>query len=157
MLTTQVDIDQLCIDTVRVLSVDAVQKANSGHPGMPMDAAPMGHVLWSKFMRYDPKEPHWPNRDRFVLSAGHGCMLQYSLLYLTGYNVTLDDLKNFRQIHSKTAGHPEYGLIDGVDVSRASNNKLELIIVMAEGEEFPPFSDGTKTIWYPRSSSTKNQ
>src|SRR5262245_41134007 len=114
MLTTQVDIEQLSIDTVRVLAADAVQKANSGHPGMPMGAAPMGHVLWSKFMHYDPKDPQWPNRDRFVLSAGHGCMLQYSFLYLTGYNVTLDDLKNFRQLHSKTAGHPEYGLIDGV-------------------------------------------
>jgi len=117
MLTTQVDIEQLSIDTVRVLAADAVQKANSGHPGMPMGAAPMGHVLWSKFMRYDPKDPQWPNRDRFILSAGHGCMLQYSFLYLTGYNVTLDDLKNFRQLHSKTAGHPEYGLIDGVEVT----------------------------------------
>src|SRR5882672_6452456 len=107
MLTTTQDIEQLSIDTVRVLSVDAVQKANSGHPGMPMGAAPMGHVLWSKYMRYNPKDPHWPNRDRFVLSAGHGCMLQYSLLYLTGYNVTLEDLKSFRQLHSKTPGHPE--------------------------------------------------
>jgi transketolase len=117
MLTITKNIEQLCIDTVRVLSVDAVQKANSGHPGMPMGAAPMGHALWSTFMRYDPKDPQWPNRDRFVLSAGHGCMLQYSFLYLTGYNVTLDDLKSFRQLHSKTAGHPEYGLIDGVDVT----------------------------------------
>ena len=111
------DLEQLCVDTVRVLSVDAVQKANSGHPGMPMGAAPMGHVLWSKHMHYNPRNPQWPNRDRFVLSAGHGCMLQYSLLYLTGYNVTLEDLKNFRQLHSRTAGHPEYGLIDGVDVT----------------------------------------
>lgn len=117
MVTTQTDIEQLCIDTVRVLSADAVQKANSGHPGMPMGAAPMGHVLWSKFMRYDPKDPRWPNRDRFVLSAGHGCMLQYSYLYLTGYNVTLDDIKSFRQLHSKTAGHPEYGLMDGIEVT----------------------------------------
>lgn len=111
------DLEQLCINTIRILAVDAVQKANSGHPGMPMGAAPMGHVLWSANMRYNPKNPHWANRDRFVLSAGHGCMLQYSLLYLTGYNVTLDDLKNFRRLHSKTAGHPEYGLIDGVDVT----------------------------------------
>ena len=117
MVTTSVDIEQLCIDTVRVLSVDAVQKANSGHPGMPMGAAPMGHVLWSTHMRYDPRNSQWPNRDRFVLSAGHGCMLQYCLLYLTGYNVTLDDLKNFRQLHSRTAGHPEYGLLDGIDVT----------------------------------------
>jgi len=111
------DIEQLCIDTVRVLSVDAVQKANSGHPGMPMGAAPMGHVLWAKSMRYNPGDPHWPNRDRFVLSAGHGCMLQYSYLYLTGYNITLDDIQHFRQLHSKTAGHPEYGLLDGIEVT----------------------------------------
>lgn len=111
------DIAQHCIDTVRVLSVDAVQKANSGHPGMPMGAAPMGHVLWTDSMRYNPKDSQWPNRDRFVLSAGHGCMLQYSLLYLTGYDVTLDDLKNFRQLHSRTAGHPEYGLTDGVEAT----------------------------------------
>lgn len=111
------DLQQLCIDTVRVLSVDAVQKANSGHPGMPMGAAPMGHVLWSENMRYNPKNPHWPNRDRFVLSAGHGCMLQYSLLYLTGYALTLDDIQHFRQLHSKTAGHPEYGLTPGIDVT----------------------------------------
>ena len=117
MDSTNQDIEQLGINTVRVLAVDAVQKANSGHPGMPMGAAPMGHVLWSKFMHYNPKNPHWVNRDRFILSAGHGCMLQYAFLHLTGYNVTLNDLKNFRQLHSKTAGHPEYGLIDGVDVT----------------------------------------
>ena len=111
------NIEELAVNTVRLLSVDAVQKANSGHPGMPMGAAPMGHVLWSSFMKYNPKNPHWPNRDRFILSAGHGCMLQYSLLHLTGYNVTMDDLKNFRQLNSKTAGHPEYDLIDGVDVT----------------------------------------
>jgi transketolase len=111
------DIEQKCIDTVRVLSVDAVQKANSGHPGMPMGAAPMGHVLWSESMRYNPKNSKWPNRDRFILSAGHGCMLQYCFLYLTGYALTLDDLKNFRQLHSKTPGHPEYGLTDGIEVT----------------------------------------
>jgi len=111
------ELEQAAVNTIRVLSVDAVQKANSGHPGMPMGAAPMGHVLWSKFMRYNPKNPHWANRDRFILSAGHGCLLQYCLLYLTGYDVTLDDLKNFRQLNSKTAGHPEYDLIDGVDVT----------------------------------------
>jgi transketolase len=112
-----VDLEQAAVNTIRVLSVDAVQKANSGHPGMPMGAAPMGHVLWSKFMRYNPKNPHWANRDRFILSAGHGCLLQYCLLFLTGYDVSLDDLKNFRQLNSKTAGHPEYDLIDGVDVT----------------------------------------
>nr|WP_199080442.1 transketolase [Pedobacter sp. ASV19] len=110
-------LEELAINTVRLLSVDAVQKANSGHPGMPMGAAPMAHVLYSKFMNYNPKNSHWPNRDRFILSAGHGCMLQYSLLYLTGYKLTLDDLKQFRQLNSKTAGHPEYGLTDGIDVT----------------------------------------
>jgi transketolase len=108
---------QAAINTVRILAADAVQKANSGHPGMPMGAAPMGHVLWSQAMNYNPKNPAWPNRDRFILSAGHGCMLLYNYLYLTGYNLTLDDLKNFRQLHSKTAGHPEYGLADGIEVT----------------------------------------
>lgn len=111
------NIEQLCIDTIRVLSADAVQKANSGHPGMPMGAAPMGHVLWSQFMNYNPRNPQWANRDRFILSAGHGCMLQYSFLHLTGYDISLEDIKNFRQLHSKTAGHPEYGLTPGIDVT----------------------------------------
>lgn len=111
------DIEQLCIDTVRVLSADAVQKANSGHPGTPMSTAPMGHVLWARNMRYNPQDPSWPNRDRFVLSAGHACMLQYSFLYLTGYDLTLEDIKQFRQLHSKTAGHPEYGLTPGIEVT----------------------------------------
>jgi transketolase len=110
-------IDETAINTVRILAVDAVQKANSGHPGMPMGAAPMGHVLWTKIMNYNPKNTEWANRDRFILSAGHGCMLQYSLLYLTGYDLTLDDLKNFRQLHSKTAGHPEFGLCPGIEVT----------------------------------------
>ncbi len=101
----------------RKLSADAVQKANSGHPGTPMALAPIGHVLWSKVLNYNPKNPHWANRDRFILSAGHACMFQYSFLYLTGYDLTLDDIKNFRQLHSKTAGHPEYGLLDGIEVT----------------------------------------
>jgi len=117
MDSTTKSIEQLSIDTVRVLSADAVQKANSGHPGTPMAIAPIGHVLWSQFMHYNPKNSHWANRDRFILSAGHACMFQYSFLYLTGYDVTLDDLKNFRQLHSKTAGHPEYGLLDGIEVT----------------------------------------
>jgi transketolase len=117
MDSTTKSIEQLSIDTVRVLSADAVQKANSGHPGTPMALAPIGHVLWSQFMHYNPKNPDWANRDRFILSAGHACMFQYSFLYLTGYNITLDDLKNFRQLHSKTAGHPEYGLLDGIEVT----------------------------------------
>lgn len=117
MDSTSKSIEQLSIDTVRVLSADAVQKANSGHPGTPMALAPVGHVLWSQFMHYNPKNPHWANRDRFILSAGHACMFQYSFLYLTGYDITLDDIKNFRQLHSKTAGHPEYGLLDGIEVT----------------------------------------
>lgn len=108
---------QTAINTVRVLAADAVQKANSGHPGMPMGAAPMAHVLWSDAMTYNAKNPDWLNRDRFILSAGHGCMLQYIYLYLTGYDITMDDLKNFRQLHSKTPGHPEYGLLKGVEVT----------------------------------------
>jgi transketolase len=108
---------QEAINTVRVLAVDAVQKANSGHPGMPMGAAPMGHVLWTESMNYNPKNPDWPNRDRFILSAGHGCLLQYCFMYLTGYDVTLKDIENFRQLNSKTAGHPEYGLIKGIEVT----------------------------------------
>ena len=110
-------VEQLGINTARLLSVDGVQKANSGHPGMPMGAAPMAHVLWANAMRYNPKNPEWPNRDRFILSAGHGCMLQNSYLYLTGYDCTLDDLKNFRQLNSRTAGHPEYRLLPGIDVT----------------------------------------
>src|SRR5678816_630287 len=94
-------VEQLGINTVRVLSADAVQKANSGHPGTPMGLAPMGHVLWTRFMNYNPQDAEWPNRDRFILSCGHACMLQYSYLYLTGYDLTLDDIKNFRQLHSK--------------------------------------------------------
>lgn len=110
-------IEQSGINTVRVLSADAVQKANSGHPGTPMALAPVGHVLWTKVMNYNAKNPSWANRDRFILSAGHACMLQYSFLYLTGYDVSLDDIKNFRQLHSKTAGHPEYGLLAGIEVT----------------------------------------
>jgi len=116
-MANQENIEQLCINTVRVLAADAVQKANSGHPGTPMALAPVGHVLWSNVMHYNPHNPHWPNRDRFILSAGHACMLQYSFLYLTGYNLTLDDIKQFRQLHSKTAGHPEYGLLDGIEIT----------------------------------------
>lgn len=117
MNTKTQTLEQTAIDTVRILSIDAVQKANSGHPGMPMGAAPMGHVLWADVMNYNPKNPEWANRDRFILSAGHGCMLQYSLLFLTGYGLTIGDLKNFRQLNSKTAGHPEYGLFPGIEVT----------------------------------------
>jgi transketolase len=112
-----VDLDQLSINTLRMLSIDAVQKANSGHPGLPLGAAPMAYVLWSRFLRFNPKDPHWPDRDRFVLSAGHGSALLYSLLHLYGYDLSLDDLKNFRQLHSKTPGHPESNLTAGVEVT----------------------------------------
>jgi transketolase len=111
------EIEELGINTVRVLSADAVQKANSGHPGTAMALAPMGHVLWTKFLNYNPKNPDFANRDRFILSAGHACILQYNFLYLTGYDLSLDDIKNFRQLNSKTAGHPEYGLCPGIDVT----------------------------------------
>ncbi|TNB45978.1 transketolase [Martelella lutilitoris] len=105
-------------NAIRFLSMDAVQKANSGHPGLPMGAADVATVLFTKFMRFDPKNPNWPNRDRFVLSAGHGSMLLYSLLYLLGYeDMTLEDLKNFRQLGSKTAGHPEYGHASGIETT----------------------------------------
>ncbi|HEY3250284.1 MAG TPA: transketolase [Ignavibacteria bacterium] len=110
-------IDELSINTIRTLAMDAVQKANSGHPGMPMGAAPMAYSLWTNFLRFNPKNPEWVNRDRFVLSAGHGSMLLYSLLYLTGYDITIEDIKNFRQFGSKTAGHPEYGPARGIEVT----------------------------------------
>ena len=99
-------IDQLCINTIRTLAIDAVQKANSGHPGAPMGAAPLAYTLWTRFLRHNPANPRWPNRDRFVLSAGHASMLLYSLLHLTGYDLSLDDLRQFRQLGSRTPGHP---------------------------------------------------
>lgn len=105
------------INTVRLLSADGVQKANSGHPGMPMGSADYAFTLWSKFLRFDPQRPDWIGRDRFVLSAGHGSMLLYSLLHLFGYDVTIEDLKQFRQLGSKTPGHPEYGHTPGVEVT----------------------------------------
>lgn len=115
--TTQ-SLDELCVNSIRFLAVDAVEKAKSGHPGLPMGAAPMAYVLWDKFMRFNPKNPYWFNRDRFVLSAGHGCMLQYALMHLVGYDsVTLDDVKSFRQWGSKTPGHPENFETPGVEVT----------------------------------------
>src|SRR3712207_6117492 len=102
------DLDALCVDTIRTLSMDAVQRANSGHPGTPMALAPIAYVLYTRVMRHSPEHPDWPDRDRFVLSAGHASMLLYAMLYLCGYGLTLEDLKRFRQLHSPTAGHPEY-------------------------------------------------
>jgi transketolase len=108
---------QLAINTIRTLSIDGVQKANSGHPGLPMGAAPMAYTLWQRYLKHNPRNPKWPDRDRFVLSAGHGCMINYALLHLTGYDVTLDDLKSFRQWNSRTPGHPEAFLTPGIEAT----------------------------------------
>jgi transketolase len=123
-------IDQLAIDTIRTLSIDATNSANSGHPGLPLGAAPMAYTLWSKLLNHNPGHAKWFNRDRFVLSAGHGSALLYSLLHLSGYQVSLDDLKQFRKLNSKTPGHPEYGHTDGVD---ATTGPLGQGIAMAVG------------------------
>jgi transketolase len=123
-------IDALSVTSIRTLAIDAVEKANSGHPGMPMGAAPMAYTLWTRFMNQNPKNPHWFNRDRFVLSAGHGSALLYSMLHLAGYNVTIEDLKQFRQWGSKTPGHPEYKHTEGVE---ATTGPLGQGIAMAVG------------------------
>ena len=115
--STHSTLDEKCINTIRFLAVDAIQKANSGHPGMPMGAAPMAHILWSRFLKHNPANPGWFDRDRFVLSAGHGSMLLYSLLHLTGYDLSLDEIKRFRQWGSKTPGHPERGVTPGVETT----------------------------------------
>ncbi|MDQ5857507.1 MAG: transketolase [Acidobacteriota bacterium] len=117
MSTVRETIDELCVDTIRTLAIDAVQKANSGHPGLPLGAAPMAYVLWSRHLKHNPRDPGWPDRDRFVLSAGHGCMLWYCLLHLTGYDLTMEDLKSFRQWGSRTPGHPEYRVTPGVEAT----------------------------------------
>ena len=111
------DVDGLCINTIRMLSVDAVQRAESGHPGMPMGAATMAYILWTRHLRHNPRNPSWPDRDRFVLSAGHGSVLLYSLLFLTGYDLRMADLRQFRQWNSRTPGHPEHGRTPGVEVT----------------------------------------
>src|SRR3954451_4754803 len=127
---TSADLDQLCINTIRALSLDAVQKAQSGHPGLPLGAAPMAYAIWTRFMRHNPRNPKWKGRDRFLLSAGHGSMLLYSLLHLTGYDLPLEELKQFRQWGSKTPGHPEFGHTAGVD---ATTGPLGQGISMAVG------------------------
>ncbi len=116
-MTAMQTLEELCINTIRFLSADAVQNANSGHPGMPMGTAAMAYVLWTGFLKHNPKDPQWFDRDRFVLSAGHGSMLLYSLLHLSGYDLSLDDLKRFRKLLSRTPGHPERGVAPGVEVS----------------------------------------
>jgi transketolase len=116
-MNTQSSIDQRCINAIRFLAVDAIQKANSGHPGMPMGAATMAYVLWTKHLKHHPGDPHWVDRDRFILSAGHGSMLLYALLHLTGYDISLSELQSFRQWGSRAAGHPESNLLPGVEVT----------------------------------------
>ena len=111
------ELEELCINTIRFLAVDMVQQANSGHPGTPMGAAPMAFVLWDRFLKHNPSDPKWPDRDRFVLSAGHASALLYALLHLTGYDMTLDEIKRFRQWGGKTPGHPEYGIVPGVETT----------------------------------------
>ncbi|MFZ0793227.1 MAG: transketolase [Candidatus Korobacteraceae bacterium] len=115
--TAQQQLETLCINTIRTLAMDAVQKANSGHPGTPMALAPLAFVLWDRFLRHNPHDPHWPGRDRFILSNGHACMLLYAMLHLTGYDLSLDDIKQFRQWGSKTPGHPEYHHVPGLEVT----------------------------------------
>ena len=110
-------IDTHGANAIRMLAVDAVQQANSGHPGMPMGMADIATVLWTRHLRHNPANPHWQNRDRFVLSNGHGSMLLYALLHLTGYDLAVDDLKRFRQLHSRTPGHPELGITPGVETT----------------------------------------
>ena len=112
------ELETLAINTISTLAIDAIRTANSGHPGTPMALAPLAYVLWQRHLRFDPADPIWPNRDRFVLSAGHGSMLLYSLFYLTGFeDVTIDEIKNFRQLNSKTPGHPEYGAARGIETT----------------------------------------
>src|SRR2546423_13007831 len=114
---TTPELDQLCINTIRALALDAVERAESGHPGLPLGAAPMAYVLWTRFLKHNPRHPRWPDRDRFVLSAGHASMLLYALLYLTGYDLPLSQLGQFRQWGSRTPGHPEYELTPGVETT----------------------------------------
>ncbi|HEX9291456.1 MAG TPA: transketolase, partial [Anaeromyxobacteraceae bacterium] len=117
MPTASRELTAKCVNTIRMLAADAVQQANSGHPGMPMGAAEMAFVLWTRHLRFDPSEPRWLGRDRFILSAGHGSMLLYSMLHLSGYDLGLDDLRHFRQLHSRTPGHPEFHFTPGVEVT----------------------------------------
>ena len=116
-LTIEPGLEKLCVNTIRTLSMDAIQKADSGHPGAPMGLAPAAYVLWTRILKHNPNNPCWYDRDRFVLSAGHASMLLYSLLYLTGYELELDDLMNFRQWESNTPGHPEFGCTTGVETT----------------------------------------
>lgn len=136
-MSTAENLDQLCVNTLRTLSMDAVQAANSGHPGMPMGMADVAYVLWTKFLKHNPSNPQWFDRDRFILSAGHGSMLLYSLLHLTGYDVSLNEIKNFRQLGSITPGHPEYGMTPGVETTTGPLGQgFGTGVGMAMGERF---------------------
>ncbi len=138
-------LDTLCVNTIRTLAMDAVQRANSGHPGTPMALAPVAHVLYTRIMRHSPSHPDWPDRDRFVLSAGHASMLLYSMLYLTGYGLTLDDLKSFRQLGSPAAGHPEYGHAAGIEATTGPLGQgISMSVGMALAERMlaARFNDG---------------
>ncbi|MEM6284010.1 MAG: 1-deoxy-D-xylulose-5-phosphate synthase N-terminal domain-containing protein, partial [Chloroflexota bacterium] len=137
MATATQNIQELAINTVRALSIDAVQKANSGHPGLPLGAAPMAYALWMEHMTHNPKDPHWFNRDRFVLSAGHGSMLIYALLHLAGYDLSMEEIKNFRQWGSKTPGHPEYHETPGVETTTGPLGQgISTAVGMALAEAF---------------------
>ena len=114
---TSKELDTLSINTLRFLAADAVQAANSGHPGLPLGAAPMAFIIWNRFLKHSPANPHWFDRARFILSAGHGSALLYALLHMAGYDLSLDDIKNFRQWGSKTPGHPEFGHTPGVETT----------------------------------------
>ncbi len=142
-------IDQLCVDAIRVLSIDGIQQANSGHPGLPMGAAPMAYVLWNRHLKHNPRDPKWPDRDRFVLSGGHGSMLIYSLLHLAGYDVSMDDIKSFRQWGSKTPGHPEYGHTPGVETTTGPLGQgfaTAVGMAMAEAHQAACYNKPGKTV-----------
>ena len=133
--TDQQTLDELCVNTIRALSMDAVQQANSGHPGTPMALAPVAYVLYTRVMRHNPRDPAWPARDRFVLSCGHASMLLYATLHLAGYDVTLDQIKRFRQLGSPCAGHPEYGHVPGVETTTGPLGQgISTAVGMALGE-----------------------
>ena len=142
------NIDTESINTLRFLSIDEVQAANSGHPGLPLGTAPLMYTIWDRFMKYNPENPNWFDRDRFVLSPGHGSALLYAMLHLAGYDLSLEDLKNFRQWGSKTPGHPEYGVTPGVDVSTGPlGHGFAMAVGLAMAEEMMAARynrDGTK-------------
>jgi len=145
MSSTTTSLDELCVNTIRTLAIDAVQAAESGHPGMPMGMADAAYVLWTKFLNHDPAHPEWYDRDRFILSAGHGSMLLYSLLHLSGYDLSLDELKNFRQLDSLTPGHPEYGHTPGVETTTGPLGQgfaTGVGMAMAEKYMAAKFNDG---------------